>query len=131
MAVVEKVNKYIREHALIRPGERVAVAVSGGADSVALLRVFLELRSDLGVVLSVAHFNHQIRGAEADADEQFVKALAESFELEFHAGGANVPAYAAERKLSLETTARELRQKWFGELVRLGKTEKVAAAHTL
>jgi tRNA(Ile)-lysidine synthase len=129
--VIEKVQKYIREHALIRPGDRIAVAVSGGADSVALLRVLLELRNDLGIVLSVAHFNHQIRGPEAEADEQFVKVLAESFKLEFHSGCDDVPAYSARRKLSLETAARELRQKWFTEIVQLGKTDKVATAHTL
>jgi tRNA(Ile)-lysidine synthase len=106
------------------------VAVSGGADSVALLRVLLELRGDLGVVLSIAHFNHKIRGAEADADEQFVKSLAEEFVLEFHAGFADVPSYSDERKLSLETAARELRQRWFMEIIQQGKTEKVATAHT-
>jgi len=66
--VIEKVLKYIRKQQLLLPGDRLAVAVSGGADSVALLRVLLELRQGLGIVLSVAHFHHQIRGAEADAD---------------------------------------------------------------
>ncbi|HEV2988473.1 MAG TPA: tRNA lysidine(34) synthetase TilS, partial [Candidatus Angelobacter sp.] len=128
--MLHNVHKYIREHSLIHPGDRVAVAVSGGADSVALLRVLLELRGDLGAVLSVAHFNHKIRGAEADADEQFVKSLAEEFELEFHGGFADVPAYAEERKLSLETAARELRQSLFMKIIEQGKTEKVATAHT-
>ena len=68
---------------------------------------------------------------EADADEQFVKILAETFQVEFHCGSADVPAYSREHKLSLETAARELRQRWFGELVQQGKTEKVATAHTL
>lgn len=131
MLLINKVEKYIREHALIRPGTRVAAAVSGGADSVALLCILLMLRGELGVVLSVAHFNHQIRGAEADADEQFVKALAEKFQLEFHCGSADVPAYATDRKLSLETAARKLRLRWFGEIVQQGKTEKIATAHTL
>lgn len=131
MLLIKKVENYIREHSLLRPGDRVAAAVSGGADSVALLRILLALRSELGIVLSVAHFNHRIRGAEADADEQFVSALAEKFEVEFHSGSADVPAYSREQKLSLETAARELRQRWFGELVGQGKTSKVATAHTL
>jgi len=75
---------YIRRHGLMRPGDRVGVAVSGGADSVALLRLLLEARAELGVVLSVVHFNHKIRGAEADADEQFVRELAGQHGLEFH-----------------------------------------------
>ena len=67
----EKVLAYIREHELLKPGDRLGVAVSGGADSVALLRVFLELRGELGIVLSVLHFNHQIRGAaEGGGDDQ-------------------------------------------------------------
>ncbi|HEV3316203.1 MAG TPA: tRNA lysidine(34) synthetase TilS [Candidatus Angelobacter sp.] len=131
MSVIEKVQRYIREHVLVRPGDRIAVAVSGGADSVALLRVLLELRGDLGIVLSVAHFNHRIRGAEADGDEQFVRALAADFELEFHSSSADVPAYSREHKLSLETAARELRQRWFGQLVQHGQADKIATAHTL
>jgi tRNA(Ile)-lysidine synthase len=129
--VKEKVHKHIREQRLLCPGERVAAAVSGGADSVALLRVLLELREELGIVLSAAHFHHQIRGAEADADREFVRALAEQFQLEFHAGSQDVPAYARERQLSLESAARELRHQWFAGLVQSSGIDKVATAHTL
>lgn len=128
--MVEKVLRYIREQRLVVPGDRVCVAVSGGADSVALLRVLLELRTELGAVLTVAHFNHRIRGAEADADEQFVRQLAEKFEVEFHSGSGDAPAYAREHKTSLETAARELRHAWFAELIRQGKADKIATAHT-
>jgi tRNA(Ile)-lysidine synthase len=129
--VIEKVQKHIRELELLAPGERVAVAVSGGADSVALLRVLLELRQELGIVLSVAHFHHQIRGAEADSDRQFVRELALDFQLEFHLGTADVPAYARSHKLSLESAARELRHRWFAELVHQEAAGKIATAHTL
>lgn len=129
--VMEKVRTFAAKHRLLQPGDRVAVAVSGGADSVALLRVLLELREELGLVLSVAHFNHRIRGAEADADEQFTGALARQFALEFHSGSADVPAFTQENKLSLETAARELRHQWFAQLLREGKAAKIATAHTL
>ena len=129
--VREKVQELLRKESLLRPGDRVAVAVSGGADSVALLRVLLELQSELGLVLSVAHFHHQIRGAEADADRQFVAGLAQEFQLEFHSGSGDVPAYARTHKLSLETAARELRHRWFADLVQHGLADKVATAHTL
>src|SRR5215472_5345746 len=65
----------LEEQNLVRPGDRVGVAVSGGADSVALLLLLLELRKELGIVLSVVHFNHKLRGKAADADEKFVANL--------------------------------------------------------
>lgn len=128
--VIDKVHRYIRELGLICPGERIAVAVSGGADSVALQRVLQELRGELGIVLAVAHFNHRIRGPEADADEQFVRELAGRFDLEFYCESGDAPAWARDHKISLETAARELRHRWFAELLRLGKAEKIATAHT-
>ena len=128
--MIEKVHRYVREHGLIVPGDRVSVAVSGGADSVALLLILLELRQELGVVLTVAHFNHKIRGEEAETDQHFVANLAQRFDLEFHSGAGETPAYARQRKISLETAARELRHAWFAQLVRGGKTDKIATAHT-
>ena len=96
--MLEKVLKYIREQQLLRPGERVAVACSGGADSVALLHAMAELREELGIVLSVAHFHHQIRGAEADADQQFVQQLAATLQIDFYSGSGNAPQHAVAEK---------------------------------
>jgi len=129
--VQERGRKYIREQRLAQAGERIAVAVSGGADSVALLLLLLELRDELGIVLSVAHFHHRIRGQEADADQQFVAELARNFSLELHSGSVDVPAYARDHKLSLESAARELRHGWFAELVQDRRADKIATAHTL
>lgn len=128
---MKKVLQYVREQGLLQPGDRVMAAVSGGADSVALLRVLEELRAELGIVLSVGHFNHKIRGAEAEADEQFVRELSERLGLEFYCGSGDVPAHAREKKLSLETAARELRHAWFAEIVGNGRAAKIATAHTL
>jgi len=88
--VREQVLRYIRERKLLKAGDRVAIAVSGGADSVALLRGLLELRDELGIVVVIAHFNHQLRGEDSDADEQFVADLARQCDLEFFAGCADV-----------------------------------------
>ncbi|HZS27086.1 MAG TPA: tRNA lysidine(34) synthetase TilS [Candidatus Angelobacter sp.] len=129
--VIEKVQKQIRELRLMAPGDRIAAAVSGGADSLALLRALLELRQELGIVLSVAHFHHQIRGAEADFDQQFVSDLAVQFQLKFLSGSADVPTYGRDHKLSLESAARELRHQWFAQLIRQGVADKIATAHTL
>jgi tRNA(Ile)-lysidine synthase len=129
--MLEKVLKFIREQRLLQPGDRVAVACSGGADSVALLRILVELREALGIPLSVAHFNHQIRGTEADADQQFVQDLAATMQLEFYAGSGDVPAHAAAHQISVETAARELRHQWFADLIEQHKADKIATAHTM
>lgn len=116
---------------LFRPGWRVAIAVSGGADSVALLRALLERAAELGVVLSVAHVHHGIRGAEADADEQFVSGLAQSFALPLHLHRCDAPAQARQTRQTLEEAARFLRYEYFRGLIERGEVDAVATAHTL
>jgi tRNA(Ile)-lysidine synthase len=130
-ALDRRVLDYIRRHALLRPGDRAAVAVSGGADSVALLRLMLSLCNEVGIVLSIAHFNHKIRGEASDADEQFVRDLALTHGLELHASSGDTPAHAQGNKLSLETAARELRYSFFRELISSGTVSKLMTAHTL
>jgi tRNA(Ile)-lysidine synthase len=129
--VLPQLQAYIRTHALFRPGDRVGVAVSGGADSVALLRTLLEVRTELGIVVSVVHLNHGIRGTEADEDEQFVTNIALQFDLPLHLERADVPAHGRQEKLSLETSARELRYNFFKRLLETNACDKIATAHTL
>src|SRR6185437_11527592 len=100
--------------ALLRPGMRLAVAVSGGADSVALLRALVEAAPEIGLVLSVAHVHHGIRGADADAD--FVAALAAEHGLTFHRKDVDAPGAARANREGLEEAARNLRYGWFDEL---------------
>ena len=124
-------QRYIRIHELFHPGDRVGVAVSGGADSVGLLRALLDLRRELGIVLSVVHVHHGIRGSEADDDEQFVSNLAMQFELPLQRERVDVPAHSRTVKLSLESAARELRYRFFKHLLTDGQCDKIATAHTL
>lgn len=131
LSVLRSLQAYLRKHPLFRPGERVGIAVSGGADSVALLRGLLELRAELGIVLSVVHVHHGIRDAEADADEQFVSQLAAHFDLPLHAERVDVPAHGKREKLSVELAARELRYAFFKSLLESGACDKIATAHTL
>lgn len=126
-----RVLEYIRRRELLRPGDRAGVAVSGGADSVALLRLMLEARAELGVVLSVVHFNHRIRGDASDADERFVRELAQVHDLELHLSSGDAPAHAKDNKMSLETAARDLRYSFFCQLICSGAVSKVMTAHTL
>jgi tRNA(Ile)-lysidine synthase len=126
----QRVAGYLLRHQLLKPGDRVGVAVSGGPDSVALLRVLLDLRGELGVVLSVVHFNHKLRAAESDQDEQFVAELASRHKLQFHHSSGEVRGHAARSKLSIEAAARELRHRFFSQLIIAGILDKVATAHT-
>ena len=115
----------------LRAGMRVAAAVSGGADSVAMLRAMHEAAAEIGLVLSVAHVHHGIRGAEADADAEFVGELAARLGLAFVRHDVDTPAAARERKQSLEEAARGLRYAWFRALLAEGAVDAVATAHTL
>ncbi|MFP5227664.1 MAG: tRNA lysidine(34) synthetase TilS [Acidobacteriota bacterium] len=115
----------------LRAGMRLAVAVSGGADSVGLLRTLAEAAPEIGLVLRVAHVHHGIRGAEADRDERFVAALAQGLGLECWVHRVDTPAVARSKKQTLEEAARELRYAWFRELLAQGKADAVATAHTL
>ncbi|HVJ08205.1 MAG TPA: tRNA lysidine(34) synthetase TilS [Acidisarcina sp.] len=116
---------------LFRPGMRVAVAVSGGADSVALLRALLERARELGLVLSVAHVHHGLRGADADADEAFVCELARVHDLEFHLHRCDTPAAASANGEGIEEAARNLRYDFFRGLLASRQVDAVATAHTL
>jgi tRNA(Ile)-lysidine synthase len=115
----------------LRAGMRVAVAVSGGADSVALLRATVEAAPEIGLVVSVAHVHHGIRGAEADEDAAFVQALAERMGCAFHLHHVDTPAAAREHKQTIEEAARVLRYTWFRALLAEGQADAVATAHTL
>jgi tRNA(Ile)-lysidine synthase len=116
-SLAQRVLSHIQRLELLKAGERVGVAVSGGIDSVALLRLLLELRHELGIVLSVVHFNHKLRGAESHADQEFVSGLAREHDLEFHTDGDDVALYAAEERVSVETAARDLRYGFFAHLL--------------
>jgi tRNA(Ile)-lysidine synthase len=129
---------------LLKPGLRLAVGLSGGADSVALLRILAAHRQELGLVLHAAHLHHGLRGEEADGDLDFARSLAAELGLPFHearvdtateararleAGqtGQTEPGKPAE---SIEEAARRLRYGWFRQLMASGEVEAVATAHT-
>jgi len=122
-SLAERVLGHIRREELLRAGDRVGVAVSGGVDSVALLRLLIELRRELGIVLSVVHFNHKLRGAESDADQDFVAGLAREHGLEFYCATGDVAQRAAEEGSGLEAAARELRYGFFRRL--LGADDRI------
>ncbi len=116
-SLAQRVLSHIRRQEVLKAGDRVGAAVSSGIDSVALLRLLLELRGELGIVLSVVHFNHKLRGAESDADEQFVANLAHEHDLEFYVDSEDVARVAAEERVSVEAAARDVRYGFFRYLL--------------
>ena len=124
--VIERVLKTITRYNMLPRASHVTVAVSGGPDSVCLLEVLRELAPRLGLKLSVAHFNHKLRGTESDEDERFVAGLAARCGLRCYCASANV----ARAKDNLEQAARQARRAFFAELIRKGYTDRVALGHT-
>ena len=118
------------DETLLKPALRLAVGVSGGADSVALLRALKERNGPLGLVLHAAHLHHGLRGEEADADLAFVSVLAAELSLPFHETRVDTAAEAEARSETIEEAARRLRYGWFRQLMASGEVEAVATAHT-
>lgn len=117
-------------HHMVRAGDRVGVAVSGGSDSVALLRILHTLREQEGILLSVVHFNHALRGADSDEDERFVAELAAQLGLPLISGREDVAAVSRAKRWNLEDAARRLRYGFFAALVTEGRIDLVAVGHT-
>ena len=115
---------------LLKPGLRLAVGLSGGADSVALTRALAERSKQLGLVLHAAHLHHGLRGEEADGDLAFARALAAELGLPFHEARVDCEAEAKAQGQTIEEVARHLRYRWFRQLMTSGEVEAVATAHT-
>ena len=120
-----RVQKFIEEKALFTLQDKVLVALSGGADSVALLRVLLSL----GYTCECMHCNFHLRGEESNRDEAFVKALCEEYSVQLHVTHFDTETYAKEHHQSIEMAARELRYAWFHQLKEERKASVIAVAH--
>lgn len=119
--MLNKLLALIRKYHMVNPGDRVICAVSGGADSMALLWSMYLLREKLGITLEAAHFNHGLRGEESDRDENFVREFCEGYEIPLHAGRGEVKP----GKKGLEAAARDARYAYLRSL-----SGKIATAHT-
>ena len=128
----DTVNKVIgtaEKYNLISEGDNIVVALSGGADSVALLNILYSIKEKYNLTLYAAHLNHGIRGVEADNDEKFCKILCENYNIRFFVKHIDVPTLCAEQKISAELCGRNERYKYFDELSGL-LNAKIATAHT-
>lgn len=119
------IRKYIDEKGLFTLHDKVLVALSGGADSVALLRVLLAL----GYRCEAAHCNFHLRGEESDRDEDFVRRLCEGLGVVLHVIHFDTVGYASQHHVSIEMAAREMRYDWFGRLRKEREMAVVAVAH--
>ncbi len=120
----------VRAREFFRPGQRVGVGVSGGPDSVLLLHFINRLAGELGLTVAAVHFNHHLRGAESDGDEDSVRDLAVTLKVQYLRGEAEVGRVARERHANIEAMARELRYRYFFSLVEQDRLDLVTTAHT-
>lgn len=127
--MVERVVQFMRSQELLQKRQHVVVACSGGADSLALLDILLALRQAWQITVTVAHFEHGIRGAASRADAAFVESFARAHGVPCVLGAADVPARAREQGLSLELAARELRYAFLWKTVDAVGADVLATAH--
>ncbi|MCQ2335411.1 MAG: tRNA lysidine(34) synthetase TilS [Paludibacteraceae bacterium] len=121
----KQIEIFIGQNELLSPGQRVLVALSGGADSVVLLRILLALGYDC----AAAHCNFHLRGEESMRDERFVRSLCQEVGIVLHTIDFDTEHVASEKGISIEMAARELRYQWFEELRQMHGYDAIAVAH--
>lgn len=127
--MLRKVENWIRQYHMIVPGDTVIAGVSGGADSVCLLSVLTELKESLECSLHIVHVEHGIRGKESREDAEFVEGLCRDFAVPFTRFDLDVPAYAAEKGISLEEAGRHLRYEVLERKAADFSHSRIAVAH--
>jgi tRNA(Ile)-lysidine synthase len=126
---LQRAESEIQNRRLFLRGQKILVAVSGGADSLVLLHVLNALAKKHRWQISVAHFNHQLRGPASDADEKLVRQTAKKLRLPFFVESGEVAQFAAQSKISVEMAARKLRHEFLARVAREQKIPAVALAH--
>ena len=127
--IKNKVLKYIKENNMIQTGEHIIIGVSGGADSMCLLNVLMELKDELMIKLTVVHVHHGIRGREADEDMEYVEKFCGRNHIEFFGYRYDIPAIASEKGKSTEEAGREARYYTFNMVKDDVNADKIAVAH--
>ncbi len=126
---IDAMNNFILENKLLREGEKIVVAVSGGIDSMVLLNSLLQIMNQWKLTLIVAHFNHQLRGKESDEDEEFVRSIVKNKGIDFYIERANTSLVAENQKLSIQEAARNLRYAFFTKVRVSSGLSKIATGH--
>lgn len=129
MELLAHLRRFISKHDLFPRGSTVIVGVSGGADSLSLLHALHALAPELDLQLHVAHLDHQLRGGEAQADADFVRDIAQRWDLPFTIASRDVKGQARDNRLSLEEAARQVRYAFLREVALAQNSATVAVAH--
>ncbi len=127
--VEQKVLKFIDENHLISKGDKILIALSGGADSVFLISFLLKYKKKFNTDLSAFHLNHKLRGKESEADEKFCKNFCSENKIKFIVSVKDVKSYAKKNKLSVEEAGRELRYNELNKAVKKNHLTKIGTAH--
>lgn len=124
-----KVKAFIQKNKMLSYGDKVLVCLSGGADSVCLLRVICDLKDELGLVVYAAHVNHMLRAGDADSDESFCKSLCDKLGVELNVLRVDVAEAAKKTRQSVEAAARTIRYDYFFSLKKEKNIDKIVTAH--
>ena len=125
----EKVKEIIKKYNLINSGDKIVLGVSGGPDSIAMLDILRQLKSEMEFEIYVVHINHSIRGEDADEDEEYVKNYCEKYNIKCFSKKIDVPTIAKTKKIGTEEAGRKVRYEYFEEILKETKSNKIAIAH--
>lgn len=125
----KKVMSYIKDNNLIKSGDKVLVALSGGPDSICLLNILYNLKAELNIEVGAAHLNHLLRDKDAFEDEEYVKTLCKSLDIPCFVKRVDINKYSKDKKMSSEMAGREARYNFFDDIVKDEGYTKIATAH--
>ncbi|MBL7998791.1 MAG: tRNA lysidine(34) synthetase TilS [Candidatus Kapabacteria bacterium] len=128
--ILEKVERYLHDELLVDEGANIVIGVSGGVDSIVLLDMLYIISFESGFNITVAHVNHNLRGADSKRDEKFVRTVSTNYKVQFHTTQVQVKEFAKRHSLSEEEAARELRYKFFRQTAGTVRANYCATAHT-
>lgn len=130
-AFEQNIIKFINENELISQGDKLLIALSGGADSVFSLLFFDRYKRKYKIQICALHINHSLRGRESDSDEEFCRLMCNNLNIEFYSEKVDVSAFAKNEKLSFEEAARNIRYQKLGDYIEISKSNKIVTAHNL
>ena len=125
----QKIIETIKKYNLINSGDKIVLGVSGGPDSIAMLDILNQLKDEMNFEIYVVHVNHNIRGKDADEDEEYVKKYCEKYNIKCFSKKIDVPTIAKTKKIGTEEAGRKVRYEYFEEILKETKSNKIAIAH--